>query len=97
MATVVATDRDDPEEAYGEIEYSLLNSDENGAPMFEIDGKTGEVYTLTSNLDREVLETYKLVVKVSDGKITALAYSCNLRALTKFAHKNPQTPYAVPD
>ncbi len=68
MTKVVATDRDDSEEPYGEIEYSLVDTNLNGAaPRFRIDPTTGEVYTLTQNLDREVQDTYHLVVKVRDN------------------------------
>ena len=65
VTKIIATDKDDSEEDYGKVEYSLVSSNGNGAPKFRIDAVTGEVYTLTQNLDREAQDTYYLKVMVS--------------------------------
>ena len=68
VATVRATDKDDPKEPYGEIEYSLVNTDTASAPMFRINKMTGKIYTVAHGLDRETKDTYNLMVEVSFHK-----------------------------
>ncbi|CAN0281383.1 unnamed protein product [Lampetra fluviatilis] len=60
---VSASDADDP--AYGNS-AKLVYSMREGQPHFSIDAKTGVIRTALPNMDREVRDSYKLVVEAKD-------------------------------
>jgi len=61
VITITATDADDPNSSYGQLEYSLLPS--RGRHNFVIVPRTGEIKTATM-LDREKQDTFELVIQV---------------------------------
>ena len=62
-----AIDNDGNESIYGEIHYEL----KNGQNIFEIDNKTGRIYTISNDpdieLDRESIDKFYLSVDAVDG------------------------------
>lgn len=74
VTTVYATDRDAPNEPYSDIRYSLVSmvgdgslNTEDSPILFRINEFTGEVFTATSNLDREELTRIELTVQVRES------------------------------
>lgn len=80
VTTVQATDGDDSKRAYGQIRYSIVG----GSSEFSIHPTTGVIRTTVNNLDREMRDEYKLVIKarLMSDNFKPLAYLCYLEALS---------------
>ncbi|KAM6217529.1 desmoglein-2 [Rhynchocyon petersi] len=64
---ISATDADEPNTVNSKISYRIVSQDSRGPSMFNINKDTGEVYTTTSDLDREKHSSYTLTVEARDG------------------------------
>ncbi|XP_034469314.1 desmoglein-2-like isoform X2 [Hippoglossus hippoglossus] len=62
---VNATDCDEPNTAHTKLFYSI-DEESNRDGMFYINSETGDVMVKQTNLDREIKDTYNLVVTASD-------------------------------
>lgn len=51
---VIATDADDPTTRNAEIAYKIVSQEPANTPMFYLKKDTGEIYTTSFTLDREV-------------------------------------------
>ena len=71
VATVLATDNDDPNEAKNaQLLYSLEKNvidESTGEAIFDVDSETGEIRTSVCCLDRENTNRYTLQVVATDG------------------------------
>uniref|UniRef100_H3A6Y3 Cadherin domain-containing protein n=1 Tax=Latimeria chalumnae TaxID=7897 RepID=H3A6Y3_LATCH len=67
-----ATDADEKGTPNSQIAYRLLSQHPGHMPQFLIKKDTGKVYTIASNLDREVISTYTIGV---EGKDLSGAYN----------------------
>ncbi|XP_037538123.1 desmoglein-2 [Nematolebias whitei] len=62
---VIGTDADDKRLPHAQIAYQI-DAKSNGANMFYIDSRTGDIKVKQSNLDRETKDVYKLNIIASD-------------------------------
>ncbi|XP_060901530.1 cadherin-7-like [Labrus mixtus] len=88
VMTVVATDDDDP--TYGNsagLVYSLLQ----GQPFFSVEPKTGVVRTALPDMDREIRESYLLVVQAKDmiGQMGGLSGTTSVTVMLTDVNDNP--------
>ncbi|XP_070775733.1 cadherin-7-like [Enoplosus armatus] len=88
VVTVVATDADDP--TYGNsarLVYSILQ----GQPYFSVEPKTGVVRTALPDMDREVWESYLLVVQAKDmiGQMGGLSGTTSVTVMLTDINDNP--------
>ncbi|XP_015209375.2 desmoglein-2.1-like [Lepisosteus oculatus] len=63
---VIATDNDDPATINVVIKYSILSQSPPDQQMFEINETTGMIYVKKPTLDREVQDSYTLIVQGTD-------------------------------
>lgn len=68
IISVSASDSDSVDTSDGQIQYSFVTS----YPNFQIDADSGTILLRTS-LDRESVDSYVLLVKASDGSLSATA------------------------
>ncbi|KAI4877512.1 hypothetical protein NFI96_017519 [Prochilodus magdalenae] len=85
---VTATDADDP--TYGNsarIVYSILH----GQPYFSVDPKTGVIKIALPNMDREVKETYQVLIQAKDmgGQLGGLAGTTTVNITLTDVNDNP--------
>ncbi|XP_072524557.1 cadherin-12a isoform X3 [Salminus brasiliensis] len=85
---VTATDADDP--TYGSsarIVYSILH----GQPYFSVDPKTGVIKIALPNMDREVKETYQVLIQAKDmgGQLGGLAGTTTVNITLTDVNDNP--------
>ncbi|XP_017561458.1 cadherin-12a [Pygocentrus nattereri] len=85
---VTATDADDP--TYGNsarIVYSILH----GQPYFSVDPKTGVIKIALPNMDREVKETYQVLIQAKDmgGQLGGLAGTTIVNITLTDVNDNP--------
>uniref|UniRef100_A0A8B9H1B3 Cadherin-12-like n=1 Tax=Astyanax mexicanus TaxID=7994 RepID=A0A8B9H1B3_ASTMX len=85
---VTATDADDP--TYGSsarIVYSILH----GQPYFSVDPKTGVIKIALPNMDREVKETYQVLIQAKDmgGQLGGLAGTTTVNITLNDVNDNP--------
>jgi hypothetical protein len=73
VGTVAAHDRDSS--IYGEVTYDILPTD--GSDLFDIDHKTGLIFT-TKTLDRETVSTYYLTVIAKDREVPPLSSTASV-------------------
>ncbi|XP_029282680.1 cadherin-7-like [Cottoperca gobio] len=88
VVTVVATDADDP--TYGNsarLVYSILQ----GQPYFSVEPKTGVVRTALPDMDREVRDSYLLVVQAKDmiGQMGGLSGTTSVTVMLMDVNDNP--------
>ncbi|XP_040910825.1 cadherin-18-like [Toxotes jaculatrix] len=85
---VTASDADDP--TYGnsaKIVYSILE----GQPYFSVDPKTGIIRTAMSNMDRETMDHYSVVIQAKDmaGSVGGLSGSTTVNITLSDVNDNP--------
>ncbi|XP_076837915.1 cadherin-12a isoform X2 [Brachyhypopomus gauderio] len=85
---VTATDADDP--TYGNsarIVYSILH----GQPYFSVDPKTGVIRIALPNMDREVKESYQVLIQAKDmgGQLGGLAGTTTVNITLTDINDNP--------
>nr|CAB3264693.1 cadherin-7 [Phallusia mammillata] len=93
VTTIFARDEDDPNQPYGQIGYSLVQG--NASNKFAIHEMFGTVKTITSNLDREETDTYKLVIKAVDSPRADLHFSATTTLTISIADVNDNPPTFV--
>nr|KAF6358142.1 desmoglein 2 [Pipistrellus kuhlii] len=64
---VNATDADEPNSINSKISYKIVSQEPAYPAMFYMNKDTGEIYTVTSTLDREEHSSYTLTVEARDG------------------------------
>ncbi|MCJ8744755.1 hypothetical protein PDJAM_G00122180, partial [Pangasius djambal] len=88
VTRVMATDADDP--TYGnsaQIVYSVLH----GQPYFSVDPKTGVIRIALPNMDREIKESYQVVIQAKDmgGQLGGLAGTTTVNITLTDVNDNP--------
>ncbi|XP_062844245.1 cadherin-12a [Trichomycterus rosablanca] len=88
VTKVTAVDADDP--TYGnsaQIVYSILH----GQPYFSVDPKTGVIRIALPNMDREMKESYQVVIQAKDmgGQLGGLAGTTTLNVTLTDVNDNP--------
>ncbi|XP_017350583.1 cadherin-12a [Ictalurus punctatus] len=88
VTRVTATDADDP--TYGnsaQIVYSVLH----GQPYFSVEPKTGVIRIALPNMDREIKETYQVVIQAKDmgGQLGGLAGTTTVNITLTDVNDNP--------
>lgn len=81
---VVAKDED--KAANGQVRYRILDNDDE---VFEIKAMTGEI-SLSSQLDREVVDKYQVVVLAEDQGSPALSSTCTVKI--RVSDENDEVP-----
>ncbi|XP_023569844.1 desmocollin-2 isoform X2 [Octodon degus] len=66
VGQVCATDNDEPDTMHTRLRYSILEQQPARPTLFTMHPSTGVITTTSSQLDREVLDTYQLKIKVQD-------------------------------
>nr|XP_033789994.1 desmocollin-2-like [Geotrypetes seraphini] len=66
VGRVNATDRDEPGTINTKLKYSIISQIPGQPKMFDMHPYTGVIITTIEGLDREVLDTYKLLIQVRD-------------------------------
>ncbi|XP_054580019.1 desmoglein-2 [Eptesicus fuscus] len=62
-----ATDADEPNSMNSKISYKIVSQEPAYPAMFYLNKDTGEIYTVSSTLDREEHSSYSLTVEARDG------------------------------
>ncbi|KAF4076859.1 hypothetical protein AMELA_G00219940 [Ameiurus melas] len=88
VTRVTATDADDP--TYGnsaQIVYSVLH----GQPYFSVEPKTGVIRIALPNMDREIKESYQVVIQAKDmgGQLGGLAGTTTVNITLTDVNDNP--------
>ncbi|TRY64614.1 hypothetical protein DNTS_017037 [Danionella cerebrum] len=88
VTQITASDADDP--TYGNsarIVYSILH----GQPYFSVDPKTGIIRVALPNMDREVKESYNVVIQAKDmgGQLGGLAGTTTINITLRDVNDNP--------
>uniref|UniRef100_G1PYN5 Desmocollin 3 n=1 Tax=Myotis lucifugus TaxID=59463 RepID=G1PYN5_MYOLU len=63
---VCATDRDEPDTMHTRLKYSILEQTPRSPGLFAVHPATGAITMVAQYLDREVVDKYKLIMKVQD-------------------------------
>ncbi|KAM5222309.1 desmocollin-2-like [Ctenodactylus gundi] len=66
VGQVCATDNDEPGTMHTRLKYSILEQSPQRPTLFTMHPTTGVITTTSSQLDRELIDTYHLVIKVQD-------------------------------
>lgn len=66
VMVINAFDADEPNTINSQIAYKIISQNPSNPPMFIINQYTGEVYTISNFIDREVYSSYSLIVSGSD-------------------------------
>ncbi|XP_023387603.1 desmocollin-3 isoform X2 [Pteropus vampyrus] len=66
VGVVCATDRDEPDTMHTRLKYSILEQTPRSPGIFSVHPKTGVITIVSNYLDREVVDKYKLIMKVQD-------------------------------
>uniref|UniRef100_A0A8C5KY19 Desmocollin 2 n=1 Tax=Jaculus jaculus TaxID=51337 RepID=A0A8C5KY19_JACJA len=66
VGQVCATDKDEPDTMHTRLRYTILEQSPSPPTLFTMHPATGIITTTSSQLDRELIETYVLKIKVQD-------------------------------
>nr|XP_027791481.1 desmocollin-2 isoform X1 [Marmota flaviventris] len=66
VGQVSATDKDEPDTMHTRLRYSILEQLPSSPTLFSMHPTTGVITTLSSQLDRELIDKYQLKIKVQD-------------------------------
>nr|XP_026256532.1 desmocollin-2 [Urocitellus parryii] len=66
VGQVSATDKDEPDTMHTRLRYSILEQLPSSPTLFSMHPSTGVITTLSSQLDRELIDKYQLKIKVQD-------------------------------
>ncbi|KAF6302816.1 desmocollin 3 [Rhinolophus ferrumequinum] len=66
VGVVCATDRDEPDTMHTRLKYSILEQTPRSPGLFSVHPSTGVITIVSHYLDREVVDKYKLIMKVQD-------------------------------
>ncbi|XP_005857145.1 PREDICTED: desmocollin-3 [Myotis brandtii] len=66
VGVVCATDRDEPDTMHTRLKYSILEQTPRSPGLFAVHPATGAITMVAQYLDREVVDKYKLIMKVQD-------------------------------
>ncbi|KAM7126546.1 desmocollin-3 isoform 1-T1 [Molossus nigricans] len=66
VGEVCATDRDEPDTMHTRLKYSILQQIPQSPGLFSVHPVTGAITIVSQYLDREVVDKYKLIMKVQD-------------------------------
>uniref|UniRef100_A0A8C6W5H5 Desmocollin 2 n=1 Tax=Nannospalax galili TaxID=1026970 RepID=A0A8C6W5H5_NANGA len=66
VGQVCATDADEPDTMHTRLRYSILEQHPSPPTVFTMHPTTGVITTTSSQLDRELIDTYQLKIKVQD-------------------------------
>lgn len=66
VGQVCATDKDEPDTMHTRLKYSIIEQLPKLPTLFSMHPSTGVITTSSSQLDREVIDTYQLKIKVQD-------------------------------
>ncbi|XP_036176886.1 desmocollin-3-like isoform X4 [Myotis myotis] len=66
VGVVCATDRDEPDTMHTRLKYSILEQTPRSPGLFAVHPATGTITMVAQYLDREVVDKYKLIMKVQD-------------------------------
>lgn len=66
VGTVCATDKDEPDTMHTRLKYSILEQAPPSPGLFSVHPDTGVITTVSHYMDREVVDKYKLIMKVQD-------------------------------
>ncbi|XP_049757176.1 desmocollin-2 isoform X1 [Elephas maximus indicus] len=66
VGQVCATDKDEPDTMHTRLKYSIIGQIPASPTLFSMDPRTGVITTLSSQLDRELIDRYQLKIKVQD-------------------------------
>ncbi|XP_074064643.1 desmocollin-3-like isoform X2 [Macrotis lagotis] len=66
VGKVCATDRDEPDTMHTRLKYSIMEQQPPSPKLFSVHPASGVITTISHQLDREVVDKYKLTVKVQD-------------------------------
>lgn len=66
VGTVCATDKDEPDTMHTRLKYSILEQSPPSPGLFSVHPDTGVITTVSHYMDREVVDKYKLILKVQD-------------------------------
>ncbi|XP_013219297.2 desmocollin-2 isoform X2 [Ictidomys tridecemlineatus] len=66
VGQVSATDKDEPDTLHTRLRYSILEQLPSSPTLFSMHPSTGVITTLSSQLDRELIDKYQLKIKVQD-------------------------------
>ncbi|ELK28249.1 Desmocollin-3 [Myotis davidii] len=66
VGVVCATDRDEPDTMHTRLKYSILEQTPRSPGLFAVHPSTGAITMVAQYLDREVVDKYKLIMKVQD-------------------------------
>ncbi|KAK1337822.1 hypothetical protein QTO34_002458 [Cnephaeus nilssonii] len=66
VGVVCATDRDEPDTMHTRLKYSIVEQTPRSPGLFAVHPATGALTLVAQYLDREVVDKYKLIMKVQD-------------------------------
>ncbi|XP_074133185.1 desmocollin-2-like isoform X1 [Sminthopsis crassicaudata] len=66
VGKVSATDRDEPDTMHTRLKYSIMEQQPPSPKLFAVHPVSGVITTISHQLDREVVDKYKLTMKVQD-------------------------------
>ncbi|XP_061095893.1 desmocollin 2-like protein [Conger conger] len=89
VGKINVTDTDEPGTLHTKVRFTLLDETD----LFRINPETGEVYTKTNSLDREVQDTYLLTVELQDmdGASDGLSTTGTVTIILTDINDNPPT------
>ncbi|XP_006899625.1 PREDICTED: desmocollin-3 [Elephantulus edwardii] len=75
VGVVCATDRDEPDTMHTLLKYSIVEQMPRSPGFFSVNPQTGVITLASPSLDREMMDQYKLIMKVQDmnGQFFGLA------------------------
>lgn len=66
VGEVCATDKDEPDTMHTRLKYSILEQSPSPPMLFTMHPRTGVITTTSTQLDRELIDKYQLIIKVQD-------------------------------
>ncbi|XP_007487270.2 desmocollin-2 isoform X2 [Monodelphis domestica] len=66
VGQVSATDRDEPDTMHTRLKYSIMDQQPPSPKLFSVNPVSGVITTISHQMDREVVDKYKLTMKVQD-------------------------------
>ncbi|KAI5104732.1 desmoglein-2, partial [Silurus meridionalis] len=66
IIVITAIDADEPDTPHSQIAYEVIQQQPPGMMMFQIEKSTGEIRVQMNTLDREIQDTYRLIVRGTD-------------------------------
>ncbi|KAM5222332.1 desmocollin-3-like [Ctenodactylus gundi] len=93
VGVVCATDRDEPDTMHTRLKYSILEQTPRSRVFFSVHPNTGVITTVSHYLDREVVDTYTLIMKVQDmdGQFFGLVGTSTCIITVQDSNDNPPT------